>query len=193
MPVSSVSAGELNLVDEYILALLQANGGSRLPGKIYLQKEMYLLQRAFPELGSELDFEPYFLGPHSSILEDEADQLARSGLIRVAEGDVSLTDRGKRAAIDAERKLPKGRLERIGEFKSLLNDLSNDELLSFIYFGYPDSEVARESAEYQRLSSTRQRTARSLYRRGKISAERAAELAGDTLEDFIDSVRSNTG
>jgi uncharacterized protein YwgA len=188
MAEASMDVGGLNRVDAYILALLRADGEAPLPGRVYLQKEMYLLQRAFPDLNADLDFEPYFLGPHSAILEDEADQLSRSELIAQVGSSISLTERGRRAAANAVLALSKEELDKIEEFKSLLNDLSNDELLAFIYFGYPDSEVERESSEYKRLSKDRKRIAVQLYERGKVSAERAAELAGTSFEDFLDGI-----
>lgn len=179
--------GELNEVDAYLLALIASNSGAPVPGRLHLQKEMYLLQRAFPDLGEQLDFEPYFLGPHSFTVEDEAKELAQSGYIDVEGGRVSLAPRGAQLVPKILGFLPRERIQRIDEFKRLLNDLSNDELLAFIYFGYPSSDVEEESAQYRQLLPRRLELAKSLYRKGKISAERAAEIGGVSLEDFMDS------
>jgi hypothetical protein len=178
---------DLNEVDAYILALAASANGARIPGKLHLQKEMYLLQRAFPDLREQLDFEPYFLGPHSFMVEDEASELIHSGYLYTDAGGFALAERGRRIAPEILESLPPGRAQKVEEFKELLNDLSNDELLAFIYFGYPNSDIERESAEYRSLSPRRLELARALFRKKKVSAERAAEIGGIPLEDFIDS------
>lgn len=188
-PVEDQDTTEVNEVDAYLLALLASDRGAPIPGKLHLQKEMYLLQRAVPTLGEQLDFEPYFLGPHSLMVEDEADELERSGYLTYKAGiGYSLAARGAQLVPKVLQSLPKRHAERVEEFKHLLNDLTNDELLAFIYFGYPSSEVERESAEYRSLLPRREELARSLFNKKKVSAERAAEIAGVSLEDFIDSI-----
>jgi hypothetical protein len=187
MPAGREGLGELNEVDEYILALLASSHGTPLPGKLHLQKEMFLLQRAFPDLRDQLDFEPYFLGPHSFIVDDEATELAQSEYVQMDDRGLSLAPRGRAIADKVLESLPRERLQRIAEYKDLLNDLPNDELLAFIYFGFPSTEVEHESAEYRRILPRRLDLARALFRKGKVSAERAAEIGGVSLEDFIDS------
>jgi uncharacterized protein YwgA len=185
MRALSEDSPPLNTVDEYILALLGANNRAPLPGKLYLQKEMYLIQRAFEDLQSELDYEPYFLGPHSATVEDEADQLSRSSIIESTDAAIRLTPRGQQLAERAKKELGPERIHKIEEFKRLLNDLSNDELLAFIYFGFPGSEVEKESAEYRKLLGRRAGLAKSLLKKGKITVERASEIAGVPLEEFL--------
>ena len=185
MRTLSEGSASLNTVDEYILALLAVNNRAPLPGKLYLQKEMYLIQRAFADLRMELDYEPYFLGPHSSTVEDEADQLSRSSLIESTDAAIRLTPRGLPLAEHAMKELGPERVHKIEEFKHLLNDLSNDELLAFIYFGFPGSDTEKESAEYKRLIGRRAGIAKSLLKKGKVTVERASEIAGLPLEDFL--------
>ena len=69
---------QLNEVDRFILLLLGAKNSESIPGPIHLQKEMYLLQNVFPKLAEDTGFEPWFLGPESEIVADEAEQLVMS-------------------------------------------------------------------------------------------------------------------
>ena len=71
---------QLNYVDKFILLLLGAKNSESIPGPIHLQKEMYVLQNLFTELADETDYEPYFLGPYSEIVANEAEHLNDSDL-----------------------------------------------------------------------------------------------------------------
>ncbi len=75
--------------------------------------------------------------------------------------------------------------EKIEQFKEILNDLSSDEVLAFTYFSFPEWNFGDESMEYKSLVPKRKRLALSLYEKGKVSAEKAAFIAGIPLEDFI--------
>jgi len=177
---------QLNEVDRFILLLLGAKNKEPVPGPIFFQKEMFLLSDLFPELGDETDYEPYFLGPHSEIVADEAEQLSMSGLIKADPGNIRLTKDGEDVFLKIIKKAPKEELEKIEEFKDFLNDLTKDELLAFTYFSYPSvEELEKESIEYKDLLPKRKKLAISLYKKDKISAQKAAQIAGDDLEDFI--------
>jgi len=181
---------QLNEVDRFLLLLLGAKNSEPVPGPIHLQKEMFLLQNMFPNLAAETDFEPYFLGPHSEIVQDEAEQLKMSGLIKAEPGNIKLTPDGKAAFDVLIKKSDKVEVQKIEEFKEFLNDLSKDELLTFIYFGYPITDLAKESIEYKVLLPKRKRLAISLYKKDKISAQKASQIAGEDLEDFIKELKT---
>lgn len=181
---------QLNEVDRFLLLLLGAKNSEPVPGPIHLQKEMFLLQNMFPNLAEETDFEPYFLGPHSEIVQDEAEQLKMSGLIKAEPGNIKLTPDGKAAFDVLIKKSEKAEVQKIEEFKEFLNDLSKDELLAFIYFGYPITDLAKESIEYKVLLPKRKRLAISLYKKDKISAQKASQIAGEDLEEFLKELKT---
>ena len=80
-------------------------------------------------------------------------------------------------------------IQKIKEFKGFLNDLTKDELLAFTYFSYPSqNELEKESIEYKDLIPKRKRLAISMYQKGKISAQKAAQIAGEHLEDFLEEL-----
>ena len=77
--------------------------------------------------------------------------------------------------------------EAIDDFKEFLNDLSVDEVLLFVYVTYP--EYARESARRRKILQRRAPLSASLYRKGKVSLEKAAFLAGMNIESYLDYLR----
>ena len=81
----------LNTVGKFILLLAGAQQFRPIPDKMHLQKEMYLLQRMFPELGDEAGYEPRFAGPYSDAVDDEAGRLELAGLIGLDGGRFELT------------------------------------------------------------------------------------------------------
>ena len=187
----SEKIAQFNEVDRFMLLLLGAKKFEPIPGPIHLQKEMFLLHKAFPNLADETDYEPYFLGPHSEIVADEAEQLKMSGLIRAVPARIELTKEGKEAYDFLLKKSSNEEINKIEEFKDFLNDLSKDELLAFIYFSYPSiEELEKESIEYKNLLPKRKKLAISIYGKGKISAQKAAQIAGEDLEDFIHEIKN---
>lgn len=182
---------QLNYVDQFILLLLGAKNSESIPGPIHLQKEMYVLQNLFTELADETDYEPYFLGPYSEIVANEAEHLKDSDLIRAEPGKFELTSDGKKVFDILKNRSNKEKIQKIEEFKELFNDLTKDELLAFIYFSYPSqNELEKESIEYADLLQKRRNIAISLYQKDKISAQKAAQIAGEPLEDFLQELKN---
>ncbi|MEI7857826.1 MAG: hypothetical protein WCH85_10025, partial [Methanomicrobiales archaeon] len=72
-------------------------------------------------------------------------------------------------------------------YKEFLNDLSRDEILLFVYVSYPD--FMEKSAVCERVIRKRIPTAISLYKKEKVSLEKAAFLAGLPVEKFLDHTR----
>lgn len=190
MTIVNEKIEQLNEVDKFILLLLGVKNSEPVPGQIHLQKEMYLLQNVFPQLQDETDFEPYFLGPHSEIVANEEEELQKSNLIDIHGGQIKLTIEGKAVFQELMQQSDKKQLEKIQEFKDFLNDLSKDEILAFIYFSYPSpEELEKESIEYKELLPKRKRLAISMYKKDKISAQKAAQIAGIDLEDFLKELK----
>ena len=182
---------QLNYVDQFILLLLGAKNSESIPSPTHLQKEMYVLQNLFTELADETDYEPYFLGPYSEIVANEAEHLNDSDLIRTEPGKFELTSDGKKVFDILKNKSNKEKIQKIEEFKELFNDLTKDELLAFIYFSYPSqNELEKESIEYADLLQKRRKIAISLYQKDKISAQKATQIAGEPLEDFLQELKN---
>ena len=58
-----------------------------------------------------------------------------------------------------------------------------------MYFSQPEEDL-EGSAVYADLELKRERLAMSMYRKDKISAQRAAQIAGMYLGDFIDRIKA---
>lgn len=165
---------QLSHVSRFILLLLGANNYERVPGYLYLQKEMFLLQNLFAGLADEADYKPQHLGPHSKIVESEAAQLASSGLIMEEAEKLELTLEGRQAFDILKGQSNTEDVQTVEDFKELLNDMTRDELLAFVYFSYPSSEgFERESIEYKKLLPKRRQLAISMCQKDKISAQKA--------------------
>jgi predicted HTH domain antitoxin len=79
--------------------------------------------------------------------------------------------------------------ELVCDIKKEFNDLSINELLLFMYVTYP--ETAENSDVREKILRERCPTALSLLRKGKVSLQKAAELAGMNLEAFVQLAKSN--
>lgn len=181
---------QLNTVDEFILLLAGAQEGEPIPGRIHLQKEMYLLQRRFQKLKDEAGYEPYLIGPYSEVVKDEVEQLELSGLVSEERGRLELTRDG-RTVFDSIRQKMIPELEGVEEIKELLNDMTKHEVMALVYFSESIKGLEDESVEYRDLERRRESLAMSMYKKDKIGAQKAAHIAGMYLGDFIDKIKAS--
>lgn len=172
----------LSPLEKYLLILLSVNNGQPLRGELWMQKEMFLIGKNVNEVGE--DFEGYLLGPYSEAVKTAADQFERSGIItRDQRHRISLTSKGEEIAKKIYNSLDEDQRGLVEDIKELLNDMTRWELLAFIYSTFPettDESDIKEEVEKRRLFS-----AISLFRRGKLSLEKSAEVAGLSLREFI--------
>ena len=181
-------ARNLSELDFALLRLLSANEAAPIPTKIALQKEMFLVANYLDRIHDVADYEPHSYGPYSEPVENKMDQLVKSGLVRGDRNRFELTDLGHEMATLAARSFTDDEHSAIDDFKEFLNDLSNDEILLFIYVTFPD--YAEESLVCDKIMANRDRLARSLYQKGKVSLEKAAQLAGRNMESFLAEARA---
>jgi len=173
----------LSGIQRYVLVLLQSNGFKAIKGNLWLQKELFLLSQSYEDLKEESEFEPYLLGPHSEVIEEEFSDLIQVGLVTKEGNKIKLTNLGEEISVIISEKINDEGKQLVSDLKEFLNDLSEDELLGFIYFSYP--EMRKESIKFQKIKGKREAIAISLYRKGKVSLGKAAEIAGMTVETFI--------
>lgn len=172
---------DLSLIQKVAVLLLGAEKSKPIKGKVWFQKELFLIAQNIPELEEEAEFEADFIGPYSEIADEELDHLRIEGI--VAKEKEKLTPMGEVVKTRLERKFSSDTKQFISEMKSFLNDLTKDELLGFIYYTYPKMRV--ESLEFDRISKIRKDIAISLFKKGKISLGKAAIIAGVTQEELI--------
>ncbi len=178
---------DLTDLDLAILQLLHASNNDPLKGKVAFQKEVFLIADYIEKIREQADFIPHTFGPYSEAAENEIGNLRSLGLVKEQGHEYLITTVGVAALSRAKQVFSEEEIEAIKDFKNFLNDLSEDELLLFIYISHP--EFTQESAVYDRVIKKRITTAASLYKKGKVSLEKAAFLAGLPIEKFLDRAR----
>lgn len=182
-------ADNLSEIDFTVLNLLGALNKSPVKGKVLFQKEIFLIAKYDDEIWNEADFIPHIYGPYSEPVENSANNLLALGLIEEKNNAYVLTENGQKILQDFNKEKPRDIKEAIQDFKQFLNDLTNDELLLFIYVSYP--EFAEESAVRERVLANRVKNAKSLYNKDKVSLEKASFLSGLSIENFLKEIRNS--
>ena len=72
--------------------------------------------------------------------------------------------------------------------KTLCHGITNDELLALTYFSFP--EMTEESLVKKRIWTKREKLALGLYRKNKISLEKAVEISGLKYKEFLNLLNS---
>ena len=176
---------DLSLTQKVSILLIGANSFQPVRGKLWFQKELFLIAQNIKELAEEADFESDFIGPYSEIVDEELDQLKRQGI--VSKQKVELTSDGRDVANRLRGQIPPKVLNLISDMKRFLNDLTREELLGFIYYSYPKMRI--DSVEFAEIDKIRGQIAISLFRKNKVSLGKAALIAGMTQTDFIDALK----
>jgi uncharacterized protein YwgA len=171
---------ELSDEEKILVYALGALGHSPLRTKVMIQKLLFLFSNVFTGFKGLLRFEPHLLGPYSETVENTLQSLIQLGLVQERGSGYQLTSDGQELF---DMLSPKEEIVKvISDFKEFLHDLSEDEILTFIYSIYP--EYIAESARWDKLKSRRLELAISLLRKGKLSFSKAAEVAGMNVGDF---------
>jgi uncharacterized protein YwgA len=177
-----ISEAQFALNDEEKLILFTIGSLNQTPirSKIKIQKILFLISNVFKGFQNLLDFEPHLFGPYSETLDYVLESLIKLGLVKRDGNSYRLTVEGQ---ILVESLKPKAELlSVINDFKSFLNDLSDEEILVFVYTSYP--QFISESIKWDELRPKRVSIALSLLHKGKISFSKAAEIAGMSAIDF---------
>lgn len=202
----SQSLEGLTSTQKLILLLLGVNSFKPVLNHLRLQKMLTYFLLILGENDNErrdllmnAGFYPHKKGPYSELIEEEMNQMALEGLIDF-EGDpttarnIRLTPRGKEIFEELINKLSQKRhISILEEIKKYLNDqvVTDDEILAIIYLDIlGQSELGKEfiskSTEIRRIEKDRTLYALRLYKKGKISLGKAAELAGLSISQFKD-------
>jgi len=190
--MTSALASQLEKMERFFFMLLYApiDGSLSVPvqGETWLQKEMYALSRIFPDIEEDADFEAYHYGSFSESVDEVKDQYKNSKYVtRDPQGQLQLSAKGLELAEEVWRAATFEERRAVQGVKQAYNDMGRDELLLFMYGTYP--ETAENSDVRERIMANRRRLALNLYKKGKVSYQKAAELAGMRLDDFMQQVK----
>lgn len=168
---------------KYMVLLLASNNFKPIKNELFLQKELFLVSNNIESLKECSNFQPHFKGPYSEPARFELGSLKIDNIVQMEYGRIFLTSFGKQVAIELTKEFDKTIIKMVEDFKVLLNDLTENELLIFIYCTFGMTE---ESLEIKRLIPLRKKIAINLYKKGKISLEKMAEIAGISLDEAMD-------
>lgn len=179
-----------NLGKQYILSLLDSNNQEPIMGKTRLMKELFFISLNVPSLKKEFEFEADNYGPSSDVVIGYIDDMSQMKLISAKKRNqdnviYSLGEYGKKFLEEENLDLD---YELISEMKTLCHGITNDELLALTYFSFP--EMTEESLVKKRIWAKRQKLALGLYRKGKVSLEKAVEISGLNYKEFLDLLNS---
>lgn len=169
-------------IHKYIILLVGA-GDEPVHGKVKLQKMIFMLAESIKDLNDEADYEPYYYGPYSETVDYECKYLENVGILQVRSNKICLTNIGENIMKKIGKKTENKRLREIESCKEFLNDLTNNELLAYIYTTYPN--MTGKSVVYEKIQSEKEYLILSLIKKGKISSERGAELLCTTMAHII--------
>lgn len=170
---------------EWILLMLYAANG-KIPSKIHIQKALFIASRSIEELNEVLEFKAYRMGPWSEELSDALENAYLSGLVSEVEDGLILTEQGVVKAEELWRKLDERYREVLSDIARFVKNMSEDELLIYIYVVYGFSE---KSDVVEKLLRRRRELAVSMFLKGLISVGLAAKIAGESLPKFIEYLR----
>ena len=182
-------AEDLSPLSVAILELLKENDEKPVKGNVAFQKEMFLISNYIDKVNERAEFIPHSLGPYSEASEVSMDNLVSMGLVEKKEGNTyRITPLGIKVLGLKQETFSSEEKESIANFKEFIGNLTNDEILLFIYASYPDYTI--ESTEYRRIMKSRVKNSISIYKKGVVSLEKAASLAGVSIETFLDSIKN---
>ena len=178
-----------NLGKQYILSLLDSNNQEPIKGKTRLMKELFFISLNVPSLEQSFEFEADNYGPSSDVIMGYINDMSQIKLIHTekrSKDNVTYTlgEYGKKFLEQEKLDLD---YELISEMKTLCQGITNDELLT--YFSFP--EMTEESLVKERIWAKREKLALGLYRKGKISLEKAVEISGLNYKEFLEVLDSN--
>ena len=101
-------------------------------------------------------------------------------MIKIVGSNFLLSEKGKE--LFKHLKPKKDLIEVLEDFKSFLNDLTDDEVLTFVYVNYPN--YIEESVKWEGLKPKRVNVALSLLRKNKISFNKALQISGLGAKEF---------
>lgn len=172
-----------------LIILLAYTDNVPIKGRLWLQKEIFLLADRVEKIREQSSYEADLMGPYSDIVEEELSYLEDIGVVSVTNNQIYLTQHGIEIAKELAKKENPRVLEYIHNYKGFLNDLSKEELLCFVYSAYP--HMTDESVKYEQLKSKMEDVILNLVKKEKISLGRASELLKKDPEYLLKKLKNS--
>lgn len=172
----------LSKTEKIILALLGLDD-KLIKGKVWFQKELFLVSKLDSEIQDELEFEPHHYGPHSYDAEYKLEDLEAENLVEFIGNEIYLTKKGEFLVKKILSMIPKEELDFLKNVKESLNDLSMMELLAFIY--QTNKDMTTQSVQLTNVLKNKVQYAIVLFRKDKVSLGKASEIAEMNPREFL--------
>lgn len=191
IPLSENVVSRLEQSEQFFFLLLYAPARGRtsepVRGKTWLQKQMYVISRNVPLLRNQVAYDSFRYGSFSETVEEIKDQYQISKYVDSLKGTIELTTKGKELASQIWQHATPQTQKLVQDVKEEFNDMTEDELLLFMYVTYPDT--AEDSDVKDRILQERFPLSVNLLKKCKVSLQKAAELAGMNVVDFTNKIR----
>jgi len=186
--IMSENLVDFTLLEFLIILILHADNETPIKGMTWLQKIVFILNRNIDEI--KAIFDGYYIGPYSEQVELIVNQFRSSEYLDIDKKKrICLTQKGRELASRIIPNISEERLCLIEQVKQFMNDMTKNELIAFIYSSF--EEYTHKSDVLDVFFRTRERASFSLYKKGKVSIGKAAEIAGLNLSDFIDEYKKH--
>ena len=183
-----ICANRRNAMESSERLILYCLGAQEKPvrTKLELQKILFLSSVSLPDIfGGIYTFQKHKMGPYSEKVDEDVEEIRFSGYLTGPGFDLSPV--GEEIYRGIERGVKEPLKSAILSNKEFVLGLSENELLTYIYTLFP--EYQRNSEKWDELKSHRLEYAISMFRKGKITASLAAQVAGMNYYDFEDYLR----
>jgi len=169
----------IEIIERYIILLLGVDD-KPIPSIFHLEKELFILCKANPNVARNLEFIPHSYGPYSDVVRN---LVYDSSYITIINGRIYLNDAGRKIYEElvktyGENPRFKQFLELLKMIRRIYDKLSTEELLFLIYITYP--EFRENSVYYEELVKKKDKLASSLLRKGLITKQRYLEIVKGT-------------
>ena len=171
-----------DIINTFIILLVNANN-EPIEGRLKFQKMMFVLSDIFQDVNKASNFYPYKYWPFSQVVDNKLGDLIENNVLTNIIDDIGITEEGKKTAEKITKDMDKSIIKSINECKDFFNNLTFDEVLSYIYSAYPN--MVKESVYYHNIKSNMEYHIMSLLEKEKISIGRAAELLKIPIIDII--------
>ena len=169
-----------NISKKYMLLLFNALNEKPIKNKTNIMKMLYFISLNVPSLEREYNFEADNYGPSSDVVERNLESLNQENFLKENKKGFQLNKLGKEYL--KSRNFDDINQELIEDMKELFDGLTSDEVCALTYFTFP--ETTSESIILEKIIKNREKLALNLYKKNKISVEKASEIAGIPLIDM---------
>jgi len=158
--------------------------GQKAMNKLHFQKALRYFEHLQQE--KEIDFSNFKYGGVSFELQENLEVLEEIGLVAKVGGKYVLTKEGEEIAKELVPHYDEETLRKLRYAKHHLNDLTDRELLFFMYMTLPETRA--HSIEFEKLKAEAENLTRKLFVKGRINARTAAEWLGIDEKEFLNSL-----